>query len=273
MVDINGNTVATYRYDAWGNIIDQTGGTIADMNPYRYRGYRYDVETGYYYLQSRYYDPVIGRFISSDGLLGETGNLLTHNMYAYAGNNPVMNVDPNGDFAITALVIGVVAGMFIGAGASIITQAAANNWDWNSIDYGLVMNDAIFGGISGALAVSGLGMFGSAISGGLLNGIQLLVESAITGRSISSAEAWLSIGLGFSGRFIPSSGFNAKNLSGVWKTSSSKLATAQSAKKIAMYEAKRTLVKSTIKKGSVGYIVSTIGTSSINYLFDELGWY
>ena len=78
LVDINGNTVATYRYDAWGNIIDQTGGTIADINPYRYRGYRYDVETGYYYLQSRYYDPAIGKITSIEEHLGETGNTVTH---------------------------------------------------------------------------------------------------------------------------------------------------------------------------------------------------
>ncbi len=107
LVDINGNSVVKYKYDAWGNIISQTGGSLADINPYRYRGYRYDVETGWYYLQSRYYDPAMGRFINVDGLTGKNGNLLTHNMYAYANNNPVMNVDPNGDFPI--LITAVLA--------------------------------------------------------------------------------------------------------------------------------------------------------------------
>ncbi len=55
-----------------------------------------DVETGLYYLNSRYYNPEIGRFINADGLIGETGKLLSHNMYAYCGNNPVMRVDPSG---------------------------------------------------------------------------------------------------------------------------------------------------------------------------------
>jgi RHS repeat-associated protein len=96
LIDINGNSVVKYKYDAWGNIINQTGGSLANINPYRYRGYRFDVETGLYYLQSRYYDPAFGRFISSDGLLGETGNLTTHNMYAYCGNNPVMYSDITG---------------------------------------------------------------------------------------------------------------------------------------------------------------------------------
>lgn len=95
LVDISGITVATYKYDAWGNTISKTG-SMADINPYRYRGYRLDTETGYYYLQSRYYNPQIGRFISADGILGEVSNLVTQNMYAYAGNNPVMNIDPDG---------------------------------------------------------------------------------------------------------------------------------------------------------------------------------
>ncbi|MDX9808269.1 MAG: RHS repeat-associated core domain-containing protein, partial [Acholeplasma sp.] len=63
--DMSGYVVVEYKYDAWGNIVYQFGGTLADINPYRYRGYRFDVETGYYYLQSRYYNPQIGRFISA----------------------------------------------------------------------------------------------------------------------------------------------------------------------------------------------------------------
>jgi RHS repeat-associated protein len=103
LVDISGITVATYKYDAWGNTISKTG-SMADINPYRYRGYRFDSETGYYYLQSRYYNPQIGRFISADGILGEVSNLVTQNMYAYTGNNPVMNIDPDGDsFILLAL--------------------------------------------------------------------------------------------------------------------------------------------------------------------------
>ena len=105
--DMSGSVVVKYKYDAWGNIFYQSPGTLADINPYRYRGYRYDVETGYYYLQSRYYNPQIGRFISADGLVGETGNLLTQNMYAYSFNNPVMYSDISGEFPVllTKLVV------------------------------------------------------------------------------------------------------------------------------------------------------------------------
>ncbi len=99
LIDISGTIKVNYEYDAWGNIVnitDNLGINLSDINPYRYRGYRYDNETGWYYLNSRYYNPEISRFINADGLLGNMGDLLSHNMYAYCQNNPVMMVDPSG---------------------------------------------------------------------------------------------------------------------------------------------------------------------------------
>ncbi|HEY8364535.1 MAG TPA: RHS repeat-associated core domain-containing protein, partial [Haloplasmataceae bacterium] len=99
IVNESGNVVVEYVYDAWGNIVYQTSSELAKINPYRYRGYRYDEETGWYYLQSRYYNPEIGRFINADdsSILSATqGEILSHNLYAYCGNNPVMMVDPSG---------------------------------------------------------------------------------------------------------------------------------------------------------------------------------
>ena len=92
-----------YVYDAWGTITpngvyDVSGLNLAELNPFRYRGYYYDTETGLYYLKTRYYDPAIGRFMTIDGieyLDPETINGL--NLYAYCNNNPVMNIDPNGN--------------------------------------------------------------------------------------------------------------------------------------------------------------------------------
>lgn len=71
-------------------------GTIAEINPIRYRSYYYDTETGYYYLQSRYYDPNVGRFISADSYVSTGQGILGHNMYAYCQNNPVMYYDDTG---------------------------------------------------------------------------------------------------------------------------------------------------------------------------------
>ncbi len=94
----SGTAVATYKYDAWGNVISATG-TMASVNPFRYRGYYYDTETGFYYLQSRYYDPAIGRFINADNLIsGVNGNLQGYNLYAYCFNNPINIEDENGNW-------------------------------------------------------------------------------------------------------------------------------------------------------------------------------
>ena len=105
ILNANGTTVVHYVYDAYGNIIktDVTSGYahIVAINSYTYRGYRYDSEIGMYYLNSRYYNPEIGRFINSDGLLGLEGDILSTNMYAYAVNNPIMNIDPSGYLSIS----------------------------------------------------------------------------------------------------------------------------------------------------------------------------
>ena len=103
----SGTLVAQYEYDAWGKHIRITDGSgndvsdnpnhIANINPFRYRGYYFDVETGWYYLNARYYDPNVGRFISPDCYVSTGQGLLGHNMFAYCNNNPVMFVDPNGN--------------------------------------------------------------------------------------------------------------------------------------------------------------------------------
>ena len=129
---LSATRVASYEYDAWGNVTYSTG-EMADINPLRYRGYYQDWESGYYYLQSRYYDPAIGRFInaddektifnalsdyeSSDGLNGIS--YLDHNQFAYCLNNPVNMSDDEGDFAVAAGGTLYVAGAF----------GAANGWN------------------------------------------------------------------------------------------------------------------------------------------------
>ena len=92
-----GATAAWYEYDAWGNVVSVGGNAdIANLNPIRYRGYYYDAETGFYYLNSRYYDPEICRFVNADGYASTGQGLLGNNMFAYCLNNPVSNVDSSG---------------------------------------------------------------------------------------------------------------------------------------------------------------------------------
>ena len=99
LVDANNTKVNTYKYDEYGNVTEETEGV---ENPYRYAGYYYDKETENYYLQSRYYNPAIQRFISEDTVRGDIEEPLTQNLYTYTHNNPLKYIDPNGHFAITA---------------------------------------------------------------------------------------------------------------------------------------------------------------------------
>ena len=98
-VDGNGNTVVTYIYDAWGNMLYHYGSHVDDIgkyNPFRYRGYVYDTETGFYYLTSRYYNPVWGRFINADGYASTGQGFTGDNMFAYCNDNPVNYNDSEG---------------------------------------------------------------------------------------------------------------------------------------------------------------------------------
>ena len=127
--DASGQWVVDYSYDTGGNLL-KTGGSMASTlgvdNPFRYRGYYYDTETGLYYLESRYYNPELGRMMSADSLsvLGMSKTTLNDkNLYNYCDGNPVGRVDESGNFwagAIFGGVIGCVAGlMTAGAVAEI----------------------------------------------------------------------------------------------------------------------------------------------------------
>ena len=98
--------IATYEYDEWGKVKtvrDATGAILTDpahlanRNPFRYRSYHYDTETGFYYLQSRYYDPIISRFINADGYTTTGEDFIGANMFAYCNNNPVNCIDSEGN--------------------------------------------------------------------------------------------------------------------------------------------------------------------------------
>ena len=205
LMNASGAVVARYLYDAWGTcvVVNNDGAEIADanhignLNPFRYRGYYYDVETKLYYLKTRYYDPEVGRFMTIDGieyLDPETINGL--NLYAYCGNNPVMRVDENGNawrhwllgaVAVVALVAVVVAsaivtggaslvamgvGFAIGATASVVSQGVTNvingNGFFDNINIGTVLIGGLAGAaFAGAAFVPGLGGLSGAFGIGL----------------------------------------------------------------------------------------------------------
>ena len=135
----SGQVQARYVCDAWGkvvSILDANNNQITDtnhighINPFRYRGY-YDTETSFYYLQSRYYDPKVGRFISLDPIIGQTGNVKSYNMYVYSFNNPVMFSDIEGNFPGLALIplakaFATVVGTIVATYAVLKTVTSVN---------------------------------------------------------------------------------------------------------------------------------------------------
>ena len=104
LVDSAGDQVVGYTYDAWGKPLSITGSmksTLGQYNPLRYRSYVYDRETGLYYLQSRYYNPTIGRFINADSLIDNSAGVVGYNLFAYCANNPIVYEDSSGHWVET----------------------------------------------------------------------------------------------------------------------------------------------------------------------------
>ena len=105
----SGTKIANYSYDSWGNskLTTLLSNNFSGYNPILYRGYYYDSDLGMYYLQSRYYDAKICRFISADSYTSTGQGILSVNMYAYCGNNPVMGYDPTGHWDLGGILVGV----------------------------------------------------------------------------------------------------------------------------------------------------------------------
>ena len=106
LIDSTGKRVVSYKYDSWGKVVSITGtlaATVGQKNPFRYRGYYFDAESGMYYLQSRYYDPEIRRFISADamGILNMHEDLYNRNLYVYCDGNAVSRADEIGRLWLT----------------------------------------------------------------------------------------------------------------------------------------------------------------------------
>ena len=128
IVNASGTVVASYDYDPYGKVISATG-SLAAVNPLRYRGYVYDTETGFYYLQSRYYDPEIGRWINADipeTLTADFENFAQYNLFSYGFNNPVNMSDETGTWPSWAKkVVAAVAVVAVVAAVAAVTVATA----------------------------------------------------------------------------------------------------------------------------------------------------
>ena len=161
-----------YSYDAWGNhTIKAYNKTIANANPFRYRSYFYDTDTGLYYLKTRYYDPEVGRFLNMDAVdYADPETLGGLNLYSYCNNNPVMYSDPTGEFVISsfliALAITTVAITATGAVVGGISAAIKNEDVLTGIGNGALVGLML----AGSFSLIALGV-GTPLAGGCLGSI------------------------------------------------------------------------------------------------------
>ena len=177
-MDESGVRVVEYIYDAWGKLISTTGTlatTLGADNPFRYRGYYYDTETGLYYLTTRYYDPEVCRFISADVYMSTGQGVLGGNMWAYCGNNPVNRYEVDGKF--WNIVVGAVLGTVVGA-----VTAAINGQN--------VLVGAAAGLVSGTIAGATLGV-GLAVAAGASAAIGTGATAVIAGLGISAVGGFV----------------------------------------------------------------------------------
>ena len=202
-------------------MLNATGEEITDpthigvLNPFRYRSYYFDTETGLYFLKTRYYDPEIGRFISIDDISYLDPEIINGlNLYAYCGNNPVMGYDPNGTwdwsrFWKTLLGVVVCVGLFVatttavllsggtllipalvgfavGASTSLIGQGIGNLASGRNFFDGISLGSVLMGGLTGAAFATGIGgLWGSVLIGAAGN----------MGTAAFENKSWANIGL------------------------------------------------------------------------------
>ena len=225
ILDTSGNVVARYTYDAWGKVLSVTDANgnantsstfIGNVNPIRYRGYYYDTETGWYLTGTRYYDPMIGRFISADSVIPEPGSenaIVGSNMFAYCFNNPVNMNDQTGHWpkwlkavatavvavAVVATVaavtvasggsaVPVIVGAAVGAVSSGAVDAATQYKNTGKVDICQTVVAASGGAVTGAVGGSGAGRIAQTVAGAATGAAQTKAKEVVTGKRASAAE-------------------------------------------------------------------------------------
>lgn len=195
LLDYQGAIYCTYSYDAWGKLLgayDRNGNEItnpnhaANRNPLRYRGYYYDTETGLYYLNSRYYNPEWGTFVSADNVevLISADGFTERNLYAYCDNNPICRSDDCGTSWTVTLGIMAIGGV-IGSVTGVLTTVYMDLAFTGMVDYKSVIVSAASGFIGGAISASPLKLTGQLVVGALVDTTSYVVEQKWTGNTIS----------------------------------------------------------------------------------------
>ena len=175
IVNSNNETVVSYQYDSWGKLLScedtSENDIVSFINPYTYRSYFYDSDTQLYYLNSRYYNPELCRYINADSISDNGAGVLGFNLFVYSANNPVKYSDPSGNFVISAIVgkivggavVGGIVGAIAGAAGNVCSQLKSNGGNFRAIDKKAVGKAALVGGISGAVTGALSSGFGLAL--------------------------------------------------------------------------------------------------------------
>ena len=173
LADASGEIVTEYKYNSWGKVLSITGSkkdTIGKINPFRYKSYYYDNETGMYYLRNRYYDPTIRRFINADNFFAVQGSLETlhnRNLFAYCDHNPLTRSDSDGDAWMVA-----AASFAVGMAASVACQMVFERKSIKEVDW----LSAAVSGLGTAVGFMGIG-------GNVGNIVVSVVSGTVTGIS------------------------------------------------------------------------------------------
>ena len=157
------------------------------------------VETGLFWLSSRYYSPELCRFISPDSVdYLDPSSINGLNLYAYCNNDPINYADPSGHVAISIgvlLAIGGIVGAAIGAGASVAGQFLANGCSWENFSWGQLALDTVLGGVSGMLSMSPLGWGTMIAANAGIGFVGAVGGHLINGSDFSKLSTWADIGL------------------------------------------------------------------------------
>ena len=205
---VYGTVVVEYTYDAWGKVLSITGlyaDTLGQNNPIRYRGYYQDFETGFYYLQSRYYDPAIRRFINADNAISGIGeNALGYNMFVYCMNNPVNLSDSTGNWPswATKLVAAVAVVAVVAVAAAIAVATAGAGTVIAAVAVGAAKGAAV-GMVSGAAVGAAGGAISHRVSTGSWEGageaaLNGMANGALSGAVTGAITGGITGGLNYS---------------------------------------------------------------------------
>ena len=275
LIDSANTEVVKYTYDAWGKPLSVTGSlanTIGYYNPFRYRGYVYDVETGLYYLRSRYYNPSWIRFISADEteVLKSTANRKAKNLFSYCDNNPLIRTDEAGTFWhwLVGAVVGVVT--------QYVVDVALNLASGDSFIEALVPSSTVAdyasAAIGGMLTVSSIGRVASVAANAALSGITYLADCDIYNEDPSVWEFGFAVANGALSGLIGGSGMDLQTQFEITQTAKQVLNTAVSPKKIALYGAKIAAIEKSMLYNTTRYFGSIFSSTMINQTKDKISY-